>query len=219
MMIQHIHCLCWFRAMVCCFLLLLGGCASDNHTDTQTLFVKPPEQVLINHVHFALPKNITWVQTTNQQQSGNISNEWVIQSFNPVTTPVGFAYQRLKTNMNMSQFIEQLVKPYQNRCNDVEIFPLLIKNAYPQTVGVELICAEFAKSGYGVLADAVIFSDGYAMHLLLSEVKTLPAKRAGELAVFNDQQKQQAQRSQQLSQMMLATLNAIKVCDNHQQCY
>lgn len=195
----------------------LLGCVS-RHDEK----IMPPSSAsfpLIDEVQFTLPHQLKWSQSQNIRKNGQIVAEWVIVGRNSMTTPVSFAYQRLVTPYGSAKLLQDLTHPYRKQCSDVIVTPLKLPQAYPNKAGLELICAKFGKTNYGLIAEIALYEDQQAKHLLLSEVKMPASEKAGELVFTNAEQQQTVKQSQALFQLMQQTMNTVKICDINKQCY
>ncbi|PID64836.1 MAG: hypothetical protein CR977_02990 [Gammaproteobacteria bacterium] len=105
----------------------------------------------INDIHFALPANKKWQQSKNQRNNGNMVAEWVVKGHTSLTTPMMVAYQRLAQRQSPQVLLKQLVKPYRQQCNDMQITVLTLPSRYPVYHGLEIVCSRFQGRNYGLL--------------------------------------------------------------------
>ncbi|PID66857.1 MAG: hypothetical protein CR975_01000 [Gammaproteobacteria bacterium] len=169
-------------------------------------------------MNFAPPQQIQWKQIQNQQKDGNILAEWVPQKNTSKNTPVRIVYRRFVSNQSASDFLLSAIQPFKKMCPDVKANAFKTKSSYANQAGAEVLCSRLGKAKFGMVSYWSVFADGKAAHLLMSEVKTPSSEKAGVIQPKNKKQRQWANASSQLAQLMGQFNANVQVCDAKKQC-
>ncbi len=173
----------------------------------------------ISSMKFELPQQIKWKQTKNESKKGNIIAEWVPEGRNVNNTPVRIIYQRVAPGKPTAEFMTKAIQqPLQKICTDSKISDFKTGSAYSDQMSSEIICSQLGKNKFGTVSYISVFTDKDANHILVSEVKMPPSKKAGVLKFKNDKEKQQAQNSQMLAKLMYQFNSTARVCDKAKNC-
>lgn len=193
------------------FIWFIYGCTAAQSSS------KAP---VINDIQFVLPASVKWQQSKNQRlENGQVIGEWLVENHKRHNTPMLVAYQRFAQRQIPEALLKQLLSSYQQQCSDTKIVALSLATQYPIHQGIEIICSRFQSYDYGLVVEAVVFTDSQANHLLLGEAKTLVSEKAGQLIYNSQKEKQYAELSRQRFQALREMIRATRVCDIQKQCY
>lgn len=192
--------------------LLIAGC---NGLDTSLLSKEQP----ISHIQFNLPKQIQWITVKNEKTAnGGMVVEWVPKGYKSNNTPVRIVYQRTTPAKQPNLLLAQVAQPLQKQCTDTKITPIKFASKYSNQAGNEAICAKVGKNRFGLVTYTNIFADAGANHTVMTEVKTLPSKKAGLLTPKNAKEKKQVQNTQALIGLMRNFMDSVRTCDAQKKC-
>lgn len=193
-------------------MLGLAGCVSTQDS------TKSEKVEQIATTNFNLPEQIQWKQVKNQEEAGNILAEWIPEGSELNNTPVRVIYQRIPQAKPASEFVNVVVEPLQKVCTDIKVSPFKTTSTYENQASVEAICARLGKNNFGTVSYLSVFADNTANHMLVSEIKMPPSDKAGVLKFKNAKEKQLAETSSALANLLYQSHNGLRVCNADKHC-
>lgn len=174
----------------------------------------------IDYVTMSFPKEIKWKQLQSREfEDGGMLAEWVVDGLNAQTSPVIISYNKVIQTNNADKLARKLVTPLASACMDSKITNLAAQSQYTNQANIEVICSRFGRLGFfGTVNYITVFSDKSATHIISSETKTIPSKKAGLLVPSNNIEKEQIDNSAAIIQLMNTFRESIRVCDSKQVC-
>ncbi len=193
-------------------LLTLTGCVGLKGSDESAV-------TKINTITFTPPSQIKWKQVKSQQKNGYILAEWIPQdSVDNNRALVRILYNRSVSDKSATDFLSTAIQPMKQSCTDIAIAPVKGGSAYKNQANAEVLCAQLSKANFGTASYFSVFSDGEANHLVMSEVKLPPSKKAGVVTPKNEAEKKWAQNAATLVALMNKFNQGIRVCDAEKKC-
>ncbi|MGY0398776.1 MAG: hypothetical protein ACWIPH_02315 [Ostreibacterium sp.] len=173
----------------------------------------------IGTMNFTLPQSIKWKQVKNQSNPGNnLLAEWIPANNNENNTLVRVIYRRSNPVQPTPEVIANTLKPLQNSCSDIKIKSFKTSSQYLDQSSAEVLCAQLGGNSFGTISYVSIFTDQLANHILVSEVKMPPSKKAGLVDYKNAKQKQEIENRSALAQLMYQFNSSVRVCDAKKIC-
>ena len=208
-------------ALLCC-AALLAGCAERGGSGRGGLTPPPspgalPGQSEIGYVTFSLPEQVRWQQNEDPALDEAGVAEWFVQGTTPQTSPARIMYQKLMPAQNSASVRAQVLKPLES-CVDSKVGGLRTGSKYARQVGFEAVCSKFGETNFGLTNYVAIFTDGAANHVVLTEVRTPASQKAGQLNPRTAEEKQWAETSAQLMDLLRNTMQTVRACDANNQC-
>lgn len=189
-------------------------------TSTNAQAKKKKATSKIDYITMIFPKEIKWKQLQSREfEDGGMLAEWVIDGLNAQTSPVIISYNKVIQTNDADKLARKLVAPLTSVCLDSKITDLPVQSKHPNQANIEVICSRFGRLGYfGTVNYITVFADKNATHIISSETKTIPSKKAGLLVPNNNIEKEQIDNSAAIIQLMNTFRESIRVCDSKQVC-
>ncbi len=193
-------------------ILALTGCAGTQNSSE-------PKVAKINTITFTPPKQVKWKQIKNQQKDGYILAEWIPQeSADNDSALVRILYNRSVSDKSATDFLSSAIQPMKQRCGDIAISPFKGGSVYKHQANAEVLCSQLSQTPFGTASYWSVFSDGVANHLVMSEVKLPPSKKAGLVTPKNEAEKKWAQNAAKLAMLMEQFNQGVRVCNAKKEC-
>lgn len=209
-------------AALCCAALALTGCADGGGKGGRGGVTPPPTPAGgltadIGYVTFSLPEQVRWQQNEDPALDEAGVAEWFVQGTTPQTSPARIMYQKLMPARPSAEVRAQVLHPLES-CTDSRVTGLRTGSRYGRQVGFEAVCSKFGNANFGLTNFVAIFTDGAANHLVLTEVRTPASQKVGALKPKTAADKQWAETSAQLMELMRNTMQTVRACDANNQC-
>ena len=143
--------------------------------------------------------------------------QWMVAGFDAKSTPAKVLYQRMappRPPATLLGLIRQSLKP----CAGVSMGDFTGSSKYHDQINIETICSRLGDAPFGVQSFYSIFSDRNANFLVIAEVRTPVANRAGVLEANNAVARRQAETSKLFSDLLFKLMRSIRVCDAKKVC-
>ena len=171
----------------------------------------------IASLSFALPNEVAWVRNPDPNLRRVGITQWVVAGHDARNTPAKVLYQRMappRPPAALLGLIRQSLKP----CAGVTMGDFTGGSKYHDQINIETICSRLGDEPFGVQSFYSIFSDRRANFLVIAEVRTPPANRAGVLEAGTPAARRQAETSKVFSDLLFKLMRSIRVCDAKKVC-
>lgn len=198
---------------------LLAACDGAGKTGNKGSGPPPalPGQAEIAYVTFSLPEQVRWQQNEDPAVAQAGVSEWYLAGTSSQTSPARVMYQKLMPAQSSANVRAQILKPLES-CVDSAVSGSRTGSKYNRQLNFEAVCSKFGEANFGWIQYVSILTDGAANHLVMTEVRTPPSQQAGTLAPGNAEERQWADTSRQLADLMRNTIQSIRVCDAANNC-
>lgn len=195
--------------LLLCVLSLSVSCLTHAQSDD------------IAYITMKFPEQIKWEQSTSQQfKNGNMLVEWLVRKTNLQTTPVRVVYNKVIAKGNANAFAKTIIQQSQRACVNVSVTRLPNVSQHKDQYNAEILCSRLGKLGFfGTATYLTVLSDAKSKHILLSEIKTIPSKKAGFLTPRNPIEEEQVKSSQSIIALMEKFNKTARACNAKKVCH
>lgn len=194
--------------------VLLTACASTSAQGQSS------KKQSVEYIVMTFPKEIPWHQSkVNNYDDGGMLAEWIVQGDSEQTSPIRIVYNKVVPGGNAKTFIQNVIEPIRSSCSDLKVTILPAVNKLSNQANAEVICSRMGKLGYfGTVYYITVLADSKSTHIVTSETKTIPSRKAGLLVPRDEIEKQQIDNSTILIGLMNKFRKSIRACDAQKNC-
>ena len=171
----------------------------------------------IAYVRISLPEEVEWEVNPDEKLARGGIIQWLVAGYSAKDTPAKVLYQQVKPAKPAGE-LQMLIDKSLDDCPDVDMGPFQGSSKYHDQINIEAICSRLGEERFGVQSFISIFSDNEANHVVIAEVRTPVAEKAGELNYRNPVMKQQVETSRVFSDLLYKLMHDIRVCDAKDLC-
>lgn len=175
----------------------------------------------ISYVTMTFPKNVQWKQSQSKKlDDGGMFAEWVVNGHDVQTTPVRVVYNKVIAGGSARNFAKKIAKQVEAACVSAKVTRLSAVSKYRDQDNVEVLCSRVGQLGFfGTAIYLTVLSDGKAIHVVSSEIKTIPSEKPGFLSPKNSIEQAQVENSKAFISLMEKFRQSIRACNNKKVCY